>query len=87
MNILLQRVSTTYSSSNITQSNLQFRTVVREPNYEQNDYRGVEIVYGLGNHLPLNQSLGELMAQEDRCIAFPNIYQHRLAPFRLQDPT
>ena len=87
MNILLQRVSTTYSSSNITQSNLQFRTVVREPNYEQNDYRGVEIVYGLGNHLPLNQSLGELMAQEDRCIAFPNIYQHRVAPFRLQDPT
>lgn len=76
-----------YSSSNITESNLQFRTVIQEPNYEQGDYRGVGIVYGLGDDLPLNQSLGELITQEDRCIAFPNIYQHRVAPFQLQDPT
>ena len=74
-----------YSSSNITQSALQFRTVIREPNYEQNDNRGVGIVYGLGNALPLNQSLGELVTQEDRCIVFPNLYQHRVAPFQLQD--
>ena len=26
-------------------------------------------------------------AIQDRCIAFPNIYQHQVQPFRLEDPT
>ena len=76
-----------YSSSNLTQSDLQFRTVIREPDYEQDDRRGVETVYGLVDDLPLNQPLGSVITKEDRCIAFPNIYQHRVAPFELQDPT
>jgi hypothetical protein len=76
-----------YSNSNITQSNLQFRTVIREPDYEQNDDRGVRTVYGLASDDALNQPLGELITQEDRCIAFPNLHQHRVAPFQLQDPT
>ncbi|CAF2832430.1 unnamed protein product [Rotaria sp. Silwood2] len=76
-----------YFNSNITQSNLQFRTVIREPNYEQNDNRGVRIVYGLDDEAPLNQELGEVITQENRCLAFPNIYQHRVAPFQLKDPT
>ena len=76
-----------YHSSNITQSNLQFRTVVREPDYEQDDHHGVEFIYNLTNEGPLNQRLGEIITQEDRCIVFPNVYQHRVAPFQLQDPT
>ena len=74
-----------YSNSNITESNLQFRTAIREPDYEQNDDRGVRLVYGLNDEGPLNQGLGEIITQEDRCIAFPNIYQHRVAPFQLKD--
>ncbi|CAF5081644.1 unnamed protein product, partial [Rotaria sp. Silwood1] len=76
-----------YFNSNITQSVLQFRTVISEPNYQQNDNRGVRIVYGLNDEAPLNQTLGEVITQENRCLVFPNIYQHRVAPFQLKDPT
>ncbi len=76
-----------YYNSNITQSNLQFRTVVSEPEYDQDDYYGVGRVYGLKNRRPLNQLLGDIITQENRCIVFPNIYQHRVAPFQLKDPT
>ena len=27
------------------------------------------------------------MTKQDRCVAFPNIYQHLVSPFRLVDPT
>jgi hypothetical protein len=76
-----------YYNSNITQSNLQFRTVVKEPDYEQNDNRSVQLVYGLTDEGPLNQALGEVVTQKNRCIVFRNIYQHRVAPFQLKDPT
>jgi hypothetical protein len=76
-----------YSNSNITQSNLQFRTIVCEPDYRQDDDYGVKSVYGLQNAQPLNQPLGEIITQKDRCIVFPNIYQHRVAPFQLKDST
>ncbi|CAF3644890.1 unnamed protein product [Rotaria sp. Silwood1] len=76
-----------YSNSNITQSDLQFRTVIKEPDYPQNDERGVQTVYGLNDEEPLNQMLGEIITQENRCIVFPNIYQHRVASFQLKEPT
>ena len=28
-----------------------------------------------------------MVTKQDRCIAFPNIYQHKVSPFKLQDPT
>jgi hypothetical protein len=74
-----------YYNSNITQSDLQFRTVICEPDYEQNDHRGVQFVYDLTDEAPLNQTLGEIVTQENRCIVFPNTYQHRVAPFQLKD--
>ncbi|CAF1051946.1 unnamed protein product [Adineta steineri] len=76
-----------YFNSNITQSNLQFRTAICEPNYEQDDRYGVDTIYGLQDELPLNQLLGEVITQENRCLVFPNLYQHRVAPFQLKDPT
>jgi hypothetical protein len=33
------------------------------------------------------QELGSVETIQGRCIAFPNIYQHRVQPFRLEDPT
>ncbi|KAI9140256.1 hypothetical protein BKA69DRAFT_1081054 [Paraphysoderma sedebokerense] len=74
-----------YSSSNISESRLSFRQAIREPDYEQGDNRGVKEVYDLSDEDPLNQELGYIIAQSNRCIAFPNIYQHRVAPFELQD--
>jgi hypothetical protein len=74
-----------YQNENITDSFLQFRAAVCEPEYEQHDERGVEAAYGLTNEGPLNQSLGYIFCREDRCVAFPNLYQHRLDPFELID--
>lgn len=28
-----------------------------------------------------------IITKQDRCIVFPNIYQHQVQPFELQDPT
>ena len=33
------------------------------------------------------QELGSIETVQGRCIAFPNIYQHQVQPFRLEDPT
>jgi len=71
-----------YTSKNLTQSKLAFRQAVREPSYEQNDNKGVRTVY-LANKGPLNQPLIAIVTQEDRCIAFPNIFQHKVEPFSL----
>jgi hypothetical protein len=76
-----------YHTENITESRLNFRIQVREPNYEQSDNRGVEIMYGLVDEEALNQTLGGIITKQDRCIAFPNIYQHQVQPFELADPT
>jgi hypothetical protein len=76
-----------YSSDNITESLLGFREAVNEPEYEQNDDRGVRNIYGLGNEEPLVQTRGFVTCQENRCIAFPNTMQHRVAPFQLEDET
>lgn len=31
--------------------------------------------------------MGYIITKQERCIAFPNIYQHLVSPFRLADPT
>lgn len=33
------------------------------------------------------QEVGKMVTKQDRCIAFPNIYQHLVSPFRLADTT
>ncbi|KAG0332610.1 hypothetical protein BG004_001173 [Podila humilis] len=76
-----------YDSKNITESRLEFRIHVYEPDYEQNDDLGCKIMYGLENEGALNQRLDGIITKEDRCIAFPNIYQHQVQPFELLDPT
>ena len=74
-----------YDSENISESSLEFRRAVNDPPYEQNDHQGVELVYGIHDNGKLNQYLGYLITKQDRCIAFPNIYQHRVRPFQLID--
>ncbi|KAJ3032296.1 hypothetical protein HDV00_007704 [Rhizophlyctis rosea] len=75
-----------YSVDNITESTLSFRTAVDEPGYENGDWHGCMAMYGLQHESLLNQELGHVIATKGRCIAFPNIYQHRVAPFSLLDP-
>ncbi|MGW3404823.1 DUF4246 domain-containing protein [Streptomyces zhihengii] len=76
-----------WDSENITESRLGFRTALHEPSYEQNDDTGVREVYGLENEGALNQVLGAASTPAGRCLAFPNVLQHRVGPFRLEDPT
>lgn len=44
-------------------------------------------VYGLEDEDALNQILGSAATPAGRCLAFPNILQHRVGPFRLMDET
>ncbi|MGW1181424.1 DUF4246 domain-containing protein [Streptomyces drozdowiczii] len=75
-----------WDSENITDSRLSFRTALDEPEYEQNDGEGVREVYGLEDEDELNQLLGSASTPAGRCLAFPNVYQHRVGSFRLADP-
>ena len=33
------------------------------------------------------QGVGNVITKSNRCVAFPNLYQHRVQPFRLEDTT
>ena len=33
------------------------------------------------------QDIGDVVTKTHRCVAFPNLYQHRVQPFRLEDTT
>ncbi|GAB3455741.1 hypothetical protein GCM10027570_36640 [Streptomonospora sediminis] len=76
-----------WDSENITESRLGFRAAIDDPEYQQDDSLGMSEVYGLDNEEPLNQVLGSASTPAGRCLAFPNILQHRVDPFRLADPT
>ncbi|MFF2395902.1 DUF4246 domain-containing protein [Nocardia sp. NPDC058114] len=76
-----------WDNENITDSRLGFRAAIDDPEYDQNDETGMREVFGLADEDALNQDLGSVKAEAGRCVAFPNILQHRVAPFRLHDPT
>lgn len=75
-----------WDSENITESRLSFRAALDDPHYEQNDDNGLREVYGLEDEDALNQQLGSASTPSGRCLAFPNILQHRVGSFRLADP-
>ncbi|WP_190092771.1 DUF4246 domain-containing protein [Streptomyces melanogenes] len=76
-----------WDSENITESRLSFRAALDDPDYEQSDDNGVREVYGLENEDALNQILGSTSTPAGRCLAFPNVLQHRVGSFRLADTT
>lgn len=76
-----------YHSENITESRLSFRIQVQEPTYQQGDGKGVGRMYDLWDGDVLAQYLGGVITKQDRCLVFPNIYQHQVQPFKLTDPT
>ncbi|CAE6436243.1 unnamed protein product [Rhizoctonia solani] len=75
-----------YDEENITESRLAFRTAVVPPDhYEQNDDTGCRLCWGMAREDPCVNELGSVITCQDRCIAFPNTYQHRVSPFELSD--
>jgi hypothetical protein len=84
-------------SENITDNSLSFRM---QTSADMNDDRGyyvgqyayqwLEAVYGtsLGSgNSPCLQNYGNVQTRQGRLLAFPNVFQHRVSPFELINPT
>lgn len=81
-----------YASENISESRLEFRQAVKMPDLGFLDNKDEKesmaaTIYNIKRGTPGNQKLGSILTKEDRCIVFPNLYQHKVAPFRLVDAT
>jgi putative lipoic acid-binding regulatory protein len=55
--------------------------------YEQEHHDWLHQVYGLRQHRDTVQDLGSVVTKEGRLLTFPNILQHQVQPFKLEDPT
>ncbi|KAH6891805.1 hypothetical protein BKA70DRAFT_1326180 [Coprinopsis sp. MPI-PUGE-AT-0042] len=82
-----------YSSANITTSSLAFRQL-SEHGHEVSglreglkDYNWIAPVYGTGNYDSAIQDVGSVETRQGRLLTFPNILQHRVEPFSLEDKT
>jgi hypothetical protein len=85
-----------YSCENITENTLPFRQRVStgsgtEVAYEQEYHDWLPEVFGcVDDKSPDNsitQDLGSITTREDRLLTFPNIFQHRVSPSELADPS
>lgn len=81
-----------YSSSNIKPSHLSFKQFVEtdsisEFGYEQCDHGFLREYFGCQNEEPGAQYVGNVETKEGRLLTFPNILQHRVQPFELDDTT
>ncbi|KAF3805339.1 hypothetical protein GCG54_00006282 [Colletotrichum gloeosporioides] len=82
-----------YDNENITESRLAFRTksnredLTLELQYEQSDFYSIGRTFSIDPSGNTIQGLGSVLTREDRLIAFPNVYQHCVAPFELVDKT
>ncbi|GEM08961.1 hypothetical protein Rt10032_c06g2978 [Rhodotorula toruloides] len=71
-----------FAQENIGDSKLSFRGTFEESEvpYEQDDTKGVKLVWGLDP-----TTTRSLATRDGRAVAFPNLYQHRVSPFSLVD--
>ncbi|EDN02208.1 predicted protein [Histoplasma mississippiense (nom. inval.)] len=81
-----------YDSDNITESHLAFRQLCdvedgQEIQYEQNRHEWLSAVFGCENGGPAIQEIGDVVCKQGRLLTFPNILQHRVSPFELEDPS
>ncbi|KZP11236.1 hypothetical protein FIBSPDRAFT_1050866 [Athelia psychrophila] len=81
-----------YDCANITESRLAFRQQsdsdsAMEMSYEQEDHGWLPEVFGCEQNEDSVQYVGDVLAKEGRLITFPNVFQHRVLPFKLEDPT
>ncbi|KAK5715592.1 hypothetical protein LTR15_010237 [Elasticomyces elasticus] len=80
-----------YDSSNISDSYLEFQHNVDEERMrsksQQHEYEAAEDLYGVKQEETTVQHLGHVLTRSGRWLAFPNVMQHRVAGFGLQDPS
>jgi hypothetical protein len=80
-----------YDQDNITDSHLAFRQSI-EPEVvimipEQNEHESLEAYLGVEQEGAAVQPLGKVLTREGRLLVFPNVIQHQVQPFKLQDST
>jgi hypothetical protein len=85
-----------YDSHNVTPSRLRFRRQAHldhdNVSYEQGDFDGLEVIFGLpkggldGGSSAV-QELGSVLTKQGRLLAFPNVLQHKVEAFELEDKT
>lgn len=81
-------------SGNVTDSHIAFRAQTSaylsdDISTGQDQYDWLERVFGtgLGYGSECWQAYGDVKTPQGRILAFPNTLQHRVSPFKLQDPT
>lgn len=80
-----------YDNENITDSYLGFRgatdgnSMATDFNYPQNEHRQFEAAYGTCSHESSVQDVGTVLTKQGRLLAFPNVLQHRVGAFELDD--
>ncbi|KAF7977248.1 hypothetical protein HWV62_4363 [Athelia sp. TMB] len=76
---------------NITESRLAFRqqsqVEMYDIGYRQGRHRWLQEIFGCENEESSVQYVGDVVTKQGRLITFPNVFQHRVAPFKLADPT
>ncbi|RDA92039.1 hypothetical protein CP533_0984 [Ophiocordyceps camponoti-saundersi (nom. inval.)] len=82
-----------YDNENITESRLAFRAPANEENlseslsYEQDDRLNIERAFAIRSQYDTLQDVGSVLTRPGRAIFFPNLFQHRVQPFSLADPS
>ncbi|MCJ1399937.1 hypothetical protein MMC11_003140 [Xylographa trunciseda] len=77
-----------YDSQNITESRLAFRQQCdgTHRSDQDHDHKYLVPIFGCEPG-PALQYVGDVVCKEDRIVTFPNVLQHCVCPFRLQDAT
>ncbi|CAK7203856.1 hypothetical protein SEUCBS139899_006605 [Sporothrix eucalyptigena] len=80
-----------YDEENITPSHLSFRQNVDEEELmmvpAQSAFNSLESYMGVENEGVAVMDLGSVLTRPGRLLAFPNVLQHRVGSFQLQDAT
>ncbi len=82
-----------YDADNVTNGALAFRTAADREKlsgeifYENGDLRGIERAFAINAGGSTLQDIGEVSVRPGRALFYPNLYQHRVGPFALADPT
>ncbi|CVL12995.1 uncharacterized protein FPRN_15031 [Fusarium proliferatum] len=79
-----------YEFDNVASSHVYFRTpaAMGEMSYGQMQYRGLRRVFGTElTDVPAIQQLPMATNVEGRLFVFPNVFQHKVPPLKLQDPS
>lgn len=74
-----------YDMENIKDSKLSFRAAYEDPNYEQGDSLYCEHFFGLKDEDKMTHFVGSVNAVKDRVLIFPNVFQHHVDAFELED--